>query len=47
MTRERARSAPRARADVTEHDGTVTVRYTIFGDRLDGTYLPSTTLTRT
>ncbi len=28
-----------SRWDVAGHDGTVVVRYTIFGDRLDGTYL--------
>src|SRR5262245_36992258 len=28
-----------SRWDVSGHDGTVVVRYTIFGDRLDGTYL--------
>ncbi|HJS73766.1 MAG TPA: PDZ domain-containing protein [Vicinamibacteria bacterium] len=28
-----------SRWDVSGHDGTVVVRYTLFGDRLDGTYL--------
>jgi predicted metalloprotease with PDZ domain len=32
------RKAP-SRWDVSGHDGTVVVRYTLFGDRLDGTYL--------